>query len=534
MEAACDIFYSIYDSSGQSGIISNLVQWLDFHALSIVLLATTAFNNMWDYNRLAQEWDTHHTQILQTDHNESLAATIELSLASPMFHKLGPDAHDLLSVIAFFPQGINESNHDWLFPTIPSRRNIIDKFCVLSLTHRSNGFITMLAPLRDYLHPKDPTSSPLLHAIKECYLRRLSAHADPSSPSNDKAQWIISEDVNIEHLLDVFTSIDPNSVNTWDACTHFMEHLYWYKPRLVVLGPKFEGLPDNHPSKPACLLYLSQLLSLVGDHAGCKRLLVHTLQLQRALGDDIIVAQILEILAFVNTQLLLHKEGILQVKESLGIFRQLNCVSDQACCLQELAWLLHGDNQLDAAEEAASQSLNLLPDGNKSDICQSYLVLGDICHSKGNAEKAISHYEAALRIADSSHWHTQQHSALFSLASLFLNQGRFDDAHAHIQRAKIYTVNNAYDLGCMMELHAHIWYRQGGLEEAKSEALGAVDLFEKLGAWGVERLESCRELLQWIDEGARKPVTSGELGTVQLPMPIDSPSSVWGTKQQHQ
>lgn len=56
--------------------------------------------------------------MLQTGHNKSLAALIELSLASPMFQGLGPDAQALLAVVAFFPQGINEKNLSWLFPTI--------------------------------------------------------------------------------------------------------------------------------------------------------------------------------------------------------------------------------------------------------------------------------------------------------------------------------------------------------------------------------------------------------------------------------
>jgi hypothetical protein len=203
---------------------------------------------MWDYDRLAQEWETRRTQVLRTDYNKSLAATIELSLASPTFRELGPDARDLLGVIAFFPQGIDGNNLDWLFPTISDRKNIFDKFCVLSLTYRSDGFITMLAPLRDYLHPEDPASSPLLHVTKKRYLKCLSAHVNPGRPGYEEARWITSEDVNVEHLLDVFTSVDVNSDNTWNACANFMRHLYWHKPRLVVLGPKLEGLPDNQPS----------------------------------------------------------------------------------------------------------------------------------------------------------------------------------------------------------------------------------------------------------------------------------------------
>ena len=91
---------------------------------------------------------------MHTDYDESLAATIELSLDSPTFRKLGARARDLLGVVAFFSQGIDEKNLDWLFPTIPDRNHIFEEFCALSLTSRSGGFITMLAPIRDHLHPR--------------------------------------------------------------------------------------------------------------------------------------------------------------------------------------------------------------------------------------------------------------------------------------------------------------------------------------------------------------------------------------------
>jgi len=240
LEAACDIFYGIYDNGGRSDIISNLLKRLDFHALSITLLATTASHNMWDYDRLAREWDARRMQVLRTDYNESMAATIELSLASPTFRKLGPVARDLLSVIAFFPQGVDEKNLLWLFPTISNRGITFDKFCVLSLAYRSDGYVTMLAPLRNYLYPKDPASSPLLCVTRDCYLHRLSVDIYPGKPGFDEAQWISSEDVNVEHLLDVFTSVDTNSVGIWDACGYFMGRLYWHKRRLVVWGRRLK------------------------------------------------------------------------------------------------------------------------------------------------------------------------------------------------------------------------------------------------------------------------------------------------------
>ena len=539
VEAACDIFYGIHNSGGRSDIISNLLKQLDFHPLSITLLATVASHNMWDYDRVAREWDTHLTQVLQTDYDGSLAATVELSLASSMFCQLGPDARDLLGVIAFFPQGIDEKNTSWLFPITPSQTNIFDKFCMLSLTYRSNGFITMLAPLRDYLCPKSPEFSPLLHTTKRCYFRRLSVYVDPGSPGFEEAQWITSEDVNVEHLLDVFTSSDTNMDDVWNICANFMGHLYWHKPRPVILGSKIERLPDSHPSKPSCLFELSRLFGSVGNHVERKRLLVHTLKLWGEQGNDLQVADTLGVLAVTNRRLGLYTEGIWQAKESLEIFKRFNHTSWQAYSLQILARLLYEDGQLDAAEEAASQSINLLPDrGEEYKVCQSYNVLGDICCSKGEAGKAISYFGTALRISSSFNWHDIQFWILYSLAGLFFNEGRFDDAHTHIELAKSHVVNVTYLLGCAMHRQSNFWYLQHRLEEARSGALYAVNVFEKLGA--VKGVRVCRELLQWIEEETNKAVASDELDfngelldAVLLPMPVNSSSLAHRSEQSH-
>jgi tetratricopeptide (TPR) repeat protein len=136
-------------------------------------------------------------------------------------------------------------------------------------------------------------------------------------------------------------------------------------------GPKIEGLPDDHSSKPECLFELARLFDEVGNQAECKRLLTH----------------------------------------ALGLWRE----REQAVSLQRLAWLLYYDKQLDAAEETASRSINLLPDNSEQfTVCQGHRLLGNIYRSKGEAEKAIDHLEAALKIASYSNWQ----SALFWSPSL--------------------------------------------------------------------------------------------------------------------
>ena len=316
---------------------------------------------------------------MQTGHSASFAASIELSLTSPLFRDLGPDARALITVVAFLPQGVDENNVDWLFPTISNRTSILDKLCALSLAYRTHEFITMLAPVRDYLRPKDPKLSSLLCTTKEQYFARMSVDIDPNGSSFEESRWITSEDVNVEHLLDVFTTIDASSDSVWHACANFMRHLRGHNKRLVILKPKIEGLPDDHRSKPECLFELAWLFETVGNWVESKRLLTHALKLERERGNDRGVAQVLRNLSNSNWHIHLIKEGTQQAKEASNIFERLGDAKEQAWCLVGLARLLSDNKQFDIAEETASHATNLFSEkGDKFRFCESHRVLGEI------------------------------------------------------------------------------------------------------------------------------------------------------------
>jgi len=507
MDAASDTFYRIYDSGDRSDLVGHILEQLDFHPLSITLLATVGHQNRWDMGRLGREWERRRTSVLQTQHSKSLAAAIELSLGSPMFQGLGPDARPLLGIIAFFPRGVDENNLEWLFPTISNRTDIFDKFCILSLAHRSNGFVTMLAPLRDYLSPKDPGASPLLCETKDHYFSRLVVVIDPNEPNFRESQWIKSEDVNVEHLLDVFTTVDANSEVPWEACCLFLVHLFWHKRRLTILGPKIEGLPDDHPSKPHGLSALATLLDSVGNFVEQKRLLVCALDLWREQGSDYNIALALMGLSNTNWAIGLHEEGIQQAREALEIYEQLGDTGKQASCLIRLAKLLGSDKQFNAAEEAALRAIALLPEeGDQFQVCQSHRALGDIYKSKGETEKAIHHLGMALAIATPFNWNDSLFWTNHWLAFLFCNEGRFNDAQAHLERAKSHAVDDTYSMAVAMEEQARLWYKQHKVEEARAEALRAADVYDKIGAAG--DAEVCREIIRHIERELN--TTSGQ------------------------
>ncbi|KAF9781736.1 hypothetical protein BJ322DRAFT_1161648 [Thelephora terrestris] len=506
MEAARNTFYGIYEHGGRSDRINDILCQLDYHPLSITLLATVAQQNQWDNSRLAGEWERRQTGVLQTEHDDSLAVTIELSLASPMFRALGPDARGLLGIVAFFPQGVDEKNFRWLFPSIPDINTIFDKLCILSLAYRSGSFVTMLAPLRDYLRPTDLTQSTHLCATKDLYLTRLSFVIDPDTPTFQESTWVISEDVNVEHLLDAFTFVDANSKVIWDACANFMNHLYWHKMRQTILRSKVEQLPDDHPSKPECLFWLSRLFESMGNNTEQKSLLLRLLALRRTEGNDFEVALTLRELSDANRMLSLFEEGIREAKEALEIMERVGGTWDRAMCLETLALLLLENNQLDAAEDAISGAINLWEKDQEFDICRSHRILGEIYGGKGEREKAVQNFEVALGIASRFEWHNQIFWIHHSMSELFYFEDKLDDAQSHITQAKLHAVDDKLCLGNVMEMQGWIWYRQDRLEDAMSEALGAKEIFEKLGA--ATKLGDVGLLIQAIEEEMESRATA--------------------------
>jgi tetratricopeptide (TPR) repeat protein len=138
-------------------------------------------------------------------------------------------------------------------------------------------------------------------------------------------------------------------------------------------------------------------------------------------------------------------------------------------------------------------------------------------------EKAIHHFEKALGIASAFEWHGQLFWIHQSLADLFLAEGGFDEAHLHIDQSKSHTAGNAYELGRAMDTKARIWYRQGRLEDALSEASGALEVFEKLGA--SRNVVSCKGLLRDIE----REIAGKLLGIMSLPIPLNPPYSEHGT-----
>ena len=87
----------------------------------------------------------------------------------------------------------------------------------------------------------------------------MSVDTDLNKPKFEGPRWITSEDVNVEHLLDVFTATDLDSEGFWDACADFVRHLAHQT------AVHYFEAEDLHRSQPRCLFQLLRLFRSAGD-----------------------------------------------------------------------------------------------------------------------------------------------------------------------------------------------------------------------------------------------------------------------------
>ena len=156
----------------------------------------------------------------------------------------------------------------------------------------------------------------------------------------------------------------------------------------------------------------------------------------------------------------LLEEGIKQAREALDIWESPGNAVEQAFCFITLAGSLFSDNQLDAAEQTVLCAINLT-DGRS--ISGLY-----------------------LSSCSWSNWHDCLFRINHSLTWLYLDECRFDEAQAHVERAKSHAADSLHHLGSAAELQVLVWCGQPRLKEGSAEALRATEIYEELGAVGYD------------------------------------------------
>ena len=240
IDSALETFFRIYSQASRSICeqeITGLLMGLEFHPLSINLLATAAQQNSWSPPILLKRWKDQPSSVLDQGEGKltSLSVTMQLSLTSPSIRKLGEDGCRALSVIASLPQGLNDDLAKDLLPSLHDITTICDVLCRQSLVYRQGTFIKMLAPIRHYVQSSSPAAliSDCLEDIYTFYYRTVR---QCSQERDSHADIIVSDHLNIEHVIAFDLKQIPKSMEeTCSFCQHFLWCLRWHLPRSTPL-----------------------------------------------------------------------------------------------------------------------------------------------------------------------------------------------------------------------------------------------------------------------------------------------------------
>ena len=178
-DAAIQAFGVIYQIAPVDKTIERILAALDYHALSINILANTATMNQWSPARLDGAWDSSRLRMLETAESKhrNLRVSIEISLECPLLQDTKDSVLRLLRVVAFLPQGV----HREALTAVIGDRNalyVAESVCRCSLAYWRGEYITALAPIRLYIADTHNNSlaydNILLTGIRHHYYRLLS------------------------------------------------------------------------------------------------------------------------------------------------------------------------------------------------------------------------------------------------------------------------------------------------------------------------------------------------------------------------
>ena len=148
-EAARKVFHSSCRLE-RSAVIDTILAELDFHPLSIALLASAVSENEWDGPALLEAWNNGKMCILRGSGREGLEDNIESIFRTPTIRELGTTAQQALEAIADSPRGVKETRLLNVFPEIGGIEDAVDALCKFSLMYRQDGFVKMHSPFRLY------------------------------------------------------------------------------------------------------------------------------------------------------------------------------------------------------------------------------------------------------------------------------------------------------------------------------------------------------------------------------------------------
>ena len=145
----------------------------------------------------------------------------------------------------------------------------------------------------------------------------------------------------------------------------------------------------------------------------------------------------------------------------MDILKRIDDPVGQAFFSNALAWLLFDDHQL--GRQRTLHLARSISTRGKAKNTASVNFMGSLAtYTHRRERKFIHHFEKALGVASLFDWHHLPFWIHCSLAQLFCDGRKLNDANVHIKQTKSPAVNAAYGLGRVAHIQAESWYRNAG------------------------------------------------------------------------
>ena len=517
---AYELFAKIFqrEISESRSTLESILSVVDYHPLTISLLAHVAEVNEWSIEELSERWVAQRSQLLNAGHGKdyNLAESIELSLRSPCIRLYGHDVQRVLRIIAFFPQGLPRKNLKSMFPSISKIQGMIVALYKQSLVVFNEGFVTMLAPVRIYATDSIPGPDPsLLEAARHHYYSQLLSLAGQADV------LVTSEDVNIESLIafDLAHLSEEDLLTALKACRSFLLYLYDLKSRSTCLRPVIDAVDGSrslamNAAKIECFhelaqlafyqsnylesLELSRLTYDLAQEAGLKiqalDSILHMADTHSLLGQGRIAQQLLETVQASGNWSAAMPYHKAYVASTWGFIKQSSDAQITGASLatffkeSERLFLISKnhlwDADLSAAQSAFALALvdknmgaaraalesGITENGDRDGICYFFFSLACLSFMEGKREDAKRLLNLSRASYIRANWKTEATFILLDLAVIATAEGRFDDAKDLIKRSgeelKIHGIVSAENRWLTLYTSGVVEFASGHLPEA--------------------------------------------------------------------
>jgi len=404
MDAACDAFSAVYKIASFNDHIRAIFTALDYHPLSINILANAATMNQWSLDDIEQVWSERQTGVLDNanDKYRSLRVATEISIDSFKNKTL---VLQILRAIAFLPQGIHRSDFSSLFPSIPNISREVEGIQRSSLIYRNRDRLTMLAPIRMYIadqyNQNLPYDDHALSCIRSYYHSRLSLKAHG---------FVEREHGNIDRLMhfDMTSSLYQSDIKI-----HFV---------VLYKAGEFLFVTSVQPSSLWPLLVAESRLDTFSDVDSLAQL----------------TSLCLSHLCWIDYRRNVHNEALekLEVAESYCRNHSPGCNKLLVRCLQLKSRIFQARGYLTRAskvlEEGSSIARALRDPFNEALLHQS---LADVFLLQGKITRASSLFLSAERFYEANNQHSFLVAVFIARSYVFISQKDFANARRLLDNA---------------------------------------------------------------------------------------------------